>query len=171
MKILGTIFSTAFFISFLLLALLLLGSLVPFMGYQIRIVQSGSMSPTMPLGSALIVKSVESYEVGDVVTFQRIGDGEATTHRIVGEVSDPDEGVMYTMQGDANNTPDQRPVAPREIVGKVFYDIPYLGFLLDFIRQPLGFILIIGVPALWIVYEQVMRIVREAKRSSETEAE
>lgn len=142
---------------------------MPFMGYQIRIVQSGSMSPTMPLGSALIVKSVENYEVGDVVTFQRIGDAEATTHRIVDEESDPDEGVMYTMQGDANNTPDQRPVAPREIVGKVFYDIPYLGFLLDFIRQPIGFILIIGVPALWIVYEQVMRIVKEAKRSTEPE--
>lgn len=168
MKTLGTIVTTMFFIAFLLLALLLLGSVMPFMGYQIRIVQSGSMSPTMPLGSALIVKAIESYQVGDVVTFQRIGDAEATTHRIVGEESDPDEGVMYTMQGDANNTPDQRPVASREIVGKVFYNIPYLGFLLDFIRQPLGFILIIGVPAVWIVYEQVLRIVKEAKRTKET---
>jgi signal peptidase len=171
MKLLGTITTSAFFIAFLLLALLLLGSLMPFMGYQIRIVQSGSMAPTMPLGSALIVRSVEGYAVEDVITYQRIGEAEATTHRIIGESPDPDEGVMYITQGDANNVADQRPVAKREIFGKVVYHIPYLGFLLDFIRQPIGFLLVIGIPAAWIVYEQIIRIVREARRHSKKSEE
>lgn len=166
MKILSTIGLTAFFIAFLLLALLLLGSIIPFFGYQIRIVQSGSMAPTLPMGSALVVRATDTYNVDDIVTFQRYGDAEATTHRIVDSTPDEDEGVMFTMQGDANNVTDQRPVAPREIVGKVEFHIPYLGFVLDFIRQPLGFIIIIGLPALWIFYEQISKIVREVKKET-----
>lgn len=167
MKLLTNITITVFFTAFVLLAILLLGSLVPFMGYQIRIVESGSMAPTMPLGSALIVHPVETYAIGDVVTYQRIGEVEVTTHRIVGEQSDPDEGTMYTTQGDANNVADQRLVATREIIGKVIYHVPYLGFLLDFARQPIGFILLIGLPAFWIVYEQIMRIVKEVRKQNE----
>ena len=164
MKILGTIASIAFFLAFLLLAILLLGSMMPFMGYQIRIVQSGSMAPTMPLGSALVVQPTDSYAVNDVITFPRVGEAEATTHRIVAESSDS----LYTVRGDANNVDDQRPVARQEIIGKVIYHIPYLGFVLDFVRQPLGFMLIIGLPALWIVYEQIMRIIRTAQDQKKT---
>ena len=165
MKILGTVVMTVFFTAFLLLALLLLGSLMPFMGYQMRIVQSGSMEPTLPLGSALVVVDSDEYAVGDIVTFQRIGEDEATTHRIVGEESTPDEGLMYIMRGDANNTDDQYPVAPREIAGKVVFHLPYLGFLLDFIRQPIGFAIVIGLPSLWIIYEQIIKVVKEVKKS------
>lgn len=165
MKILGTVAWTIFFTAFLLLAILLLGSLMPFMGYQIRIVQSGSMEPTLPLGSALIVLDSEDYAVDDIVTFQRVGEVEATTHRIVGEENSPDEGLMYIMRGDANNTDDQYPVAPREIAGKVVFHLPFLGFLLNFIRQPIGFAIVIGLPSLWIIYEQVVKVVKEVKKS------
>ena len=171
MKVVSTMIGTAFFAAFAALALLLLGSLIPIAGgYQIRIVESGSMAPTIPMGSALVLRAADAYEVGDIVTFQRIDDEEVTTHRIIEEEIVSGE-VIYTMQGDANNVADQRTVKEREIVGKVRAHIPFLGFVLDFVRQPLGFILIIGLPALWIVYEQVLRIVRELKKQKDSPKE
>ena len=169
MKILGIATSIIFFVTFLALALLLLGSIVPVAGgYQIRIVESGSMAPTIPLGSALVVSPSETYSIGDVVTFQRVTDDEVTTHRIIGE--EVLEGkAVFIMQGDANNAADQRPVEKREIVGKVVFHIPYLGFILDFLRKPLGFMLIVGVPAIWILYEQVLKIIHEARKQKKTD--
>lgn len=169
MKILGIATSIIFFVTFLALALLLLGSIVPVAGgYQIRIVESGSMAPTIPLGSALVVSPSETYSIGDVVTFQRVTDDEVTTHRIIGE--EVLEGkAVFIMQGDANNAADQRPVEKREIVGKVVFHIPYLGFILNFLRQPLGFMLVVGVPAIWIVYEQVLKIIHEARKQKKTD--
>lgn len=159
---------TLFFIAFLALGLLLLGSLVPVAGgYQIRIVESGSMSPTIPLGSAIVVRPADSYTVGDIITYQRAEDDEVTTHRIIEEKKEEGKPV-FVVQGDANNTPDLRSVEPREIVGSVRLSIPYLGFILDFIRQPIGFVILIIVPALWVVYEQWQRIRVEMRKHTES---
>lgn len=153
-----------FFLAFLTLGLLLLGSLVPVAGgYQVRIVESGSMSPTIPLGSAIFLSPSDTYTIGDIVTFQRADEEEVTTHRIVGVENEAGD-LQYTMQGDANNVPDMRPVEQRELVGKVWLHVPYLGFLLDFIRQPLGFVLLIGIPAAFIVYEQGQRVMAEVRK-------
>ena len=53
------------------LGLLLAGSAWPWSGrYELFTVNSGSMEPTLPVGSLLIVKPVGSYERGDIVTFR-----------------------------------------------------------------------------------------------------
>jgi len=142
-----------------LLTLLLLGSLLPVAGgYQLRVVESGSMEPTFSTGAVIATRAASSYAVGDVVTFQRRSDARATTHRIV-SIDDN----QYIMQGDANNAPDMVPVAREEIAGKVWFAVPFLGYVLSFIKQPWGFLLIVGVPASLIVYEQVQRIRREMR--------
>jgi signal peptidase len=150
-----TVGIVVFFVAFVALGLLLLGSLVPIAGgYQIRLVESGSMEPTIPVGSAIVVKPKALYQIGDIVTYQRHEDTKATTHRIVSI----DENNAFIMQGDANNTPDLRKVQSQEIVGGVYLSIPYLGYILDFLRKPIGFVLLIGIPALFILVEQIQNI-------------
>lgn len=158
-----------FFAAFGVLALLLAGMFLPAsIGYQVRIVESGSMGPTIPLGAAIVVRPADSYAVGDVVTFQRREDDEVTTHRIVADRIS--EGVLqYTMRGDANNVDDSRTVAPEEIVGKVRFHVPYLGFILDFIRQPIGFLILVGIPAAFIVFEQWQTIAAEVRKQKPSE--
>lgn len=162
MNVLPHITDVATYLGFavlLLLALLLLGSLLPLSnGYQLRVVESGSMEPAIGTGALIVTRPASSYVVGDVVTFQRRGDAQATTHRIIAS-----EDNVYTMQGDANNTPDLVPVAGEEIAGKMWFQVPLLGYVLSFIKQPLGFLLVVGVPAGLIVYEQVQRIRRALK--------
>jgi len=122
------------------------------------------MEPTIPVGAIVVVRKAESYVVDNVITYQRLGEESATTHRIVkDEIVDGE--FRYTVQGDANNAPDVAPVAHNEVRGKVWVSIPYLGFILDFIQQPIGFALIIGVPALAILAEEFGKI-RKAMHSA-----
>jgi signal peptidase len=135
-------------------ALLLLVHLEVINGYELRIVQSGSMEPTISTGSLVLVQAQERYAVDDIVTF-RTGerDGIPTTHRIVADGLRSGE-LVYTTKGDANEEADLEPVTQREIIGRVIVSAPYLGYLLDFARQPLGFMLLIVLPALLIVFEE-----------------
>lgn len=162
-----TIATYTFFAVFALLALFMVGTFLPdSVGYHVRVVQTGSMEPTIPVGAVVVVRPAAHYGVDDVITFQRLGEEEATTHRIVKD--EVIEGsIKYTVQGDANNAPDTAPVAVNEIRGKVLFSVPYLGFVLDFIQQPIGFILIIGIPAVAIVAEEVLKIMRTIRNSNE----
>lgn len=142
------------------LVLLLLGSLYSGQyGYDIRIVESGSMEPAIPTGAVVLTRPQASYAVGDVVTYQRRTDTSATTHRLVEATMVAGEPA-FIAQGDANNVADVEPVRPAEIAGRVWYHIPYLGYILSFFRSPLGFLILVIVPAVLIVWEQVARIRR-----------
>jgi len=52
-------------------------------------------------------------------------------------------------------------VREEEVLGRVLFSIPYLGFLVNFFQQPLGFILLIVVPATIIVSDEIRKISRE----------
>ncbi len=68
---------------------------------------------------------------------------------------------MFTTKGDANNAPDQALTHLADIHGKVLFTIPYLGYVLAFAKTKLGFALLVGVPALAIILEELGKIIRE----------
>jgi signal peptidase len=72
---------------------------------------------------------------------------------------------QYITKGDANNAPDQKVVLKKEILGKVLLDIPYLGYAVDFIKKPLGFALIILIPAGIIISDEIKKIFKEIKKN------
>lgn len=162
----------------LALAALGLGALLVLMqtdimpGYDVRIVQSGSMEPAIGTGSVVIIAERERYQVGDIVTFggDDARDQLPTTHRII-EDRLQDGELVFVTQGDANESPDADPLRPEDIRGAVIFDIPYLGFVLDFARQPLGFALLIGIPAAFIVFEEASNIFGALRGRPEEEEE
>lgn len=95
-------------------------------------VLTGSMRPTLPPGTLVVIKPAEPAEiaVGDVITFQiESGRPAVATHRVIARSTDSGTGeVRFTTQGDANNTPDPEQVRPVQVRGKVWYAIPYLGW-------------------------------------------
>ena len=163
MKILKRIFYGVFGILFLSgIALFALPSL-PYIGhYEVKIVKSGSMEPTIHTGAIVVIRHGGPYAQNDVVTFTSASADIPTTHRIVGAVPDTEE-LLYVTKGDANEEADAEPLSPEMIVGKVLFSVPYVGFLLDFARQPLGFGLLIGIPAFLIIIDEVDKIWREIK--------
>ncbi len=145
-----------------LLLVLLQSSIVP--GYEVRIVQSGSMEPAISTGNVVVIQKKDSYLVGQVVTFgEQTQNGIPTTHRIISTEVQNGE-LVYLTKGDANEEVDVDPVSEGDIRGAVWFTIPALGFLLDFARQPAGFALLIGLPAALIIFEEISKIVAAVKQ-------
>lgn len=153
------------FVAFIVLvALLLIISAFPITGnYKFMIVQSGSMTPAIKMGSIVIVKPAENYKIGDIITFVQYSRTKApTTHRIY-EIKVTEGEARYITKGDANNAPDQKEITKREIIGKVLFSVPYLGYAVDFAKKPLGLALIIIVPAAIIIFDEIKKIIGEIR--------
>lgn len=148
------------------IAVLLIVSVFPITGnYKVMVVQSGSMAPEIRMGAIVMVKPMSDYKIGDIITFQAGRNKEPITHRIY-DIKVVDGQPVYITKGDANNAPDQREVQKREIVGKVLIDIPYLGYVISFAQKPLGFALIIIVPAALIIADEIKKIIQEVKKKN-----
>ena len=126
----------------LLVAVTVLPGLV---GFHPVVVLSGSMEPALNVGDIAVTRSVDtgSLKVGDVVTYK--SGSNLITHRIIG-ISQSDAGRLLLVKGDANDTPDGKPVFEHEVVAKVVYGIRHLGFLMAFAESTAGMMLLIIAP-------------------------
>jgi signal peptidase len=153
------------------LAVLLVLSMVPIQnGPKVKIVSSGSMEPAIRTGSLVIIVPQSSYGVGDVITFGKDTVREKpTTHRIQ-DMRIESGAMIFRTKGDANEDPDGREIRQSDIIGKVFLSVPYLGYIIDFAKQPLGFFLLVIIPAGAIIIDEIRKIVKEirGKRREET---
>ena len=123
---------------------------MPF-GVGAAVVLSGSMEPELSVGDMLIVTESESYSVGDVVVYQ---DGRmSVTHRIV---SISDNEVITC--GDANNVSDA-PIAIESIKGRVVFAIPFIGYIANAIKTPIGTIVILALAV--FLLERSFRVEKE----------
>lgn len=113
----------------LVLVLALAGVLVMKLvyGMEMKAVLTGSMEPELPVGSLLIISPVsyDEIKIGDDITFVRDEKLTLVTHRVIKK---DDSTRQITTQGIANNTSDS-PTRFENVVGKVVYHIPYLGYL------------------------------------------
>lgn len=134
-------------------------------GSQLMSVQSGSMNPSIQKGDLVSVKRTPTRDlrVGDVITYtSEIGGGQTITHRIVALTGDM-AGRIVT-QGDANNAPDKA-IYPAQVVGRVEHHVPYAGYLVDFIKQPVGLALVIYLPTLIIVGQEIRKLAKYYKQT------
>jgi signal peptidase I len=117
--------------------------------YKALVVYSGSMEPTIPVGSVVILTPVEASQVkvNDVITFQRPDNkSELVTHRVIAIESGP-QGQQWVTKGDANTTADPWRVTAAGNGWRYNFNLPYIGYVLNWLQQPLGRILFLVVPA------------------------
>ncbi|MDZ5254349.1 signal peptidase I [Clostridium sp. LIBA-8841] len=139
------IFYNILFYGFLgiLIAFLLLGfvakksnSGVSIGGYRVYDILTGSMSPTIKPGSLVVVKetSPNNIKENDVITFKSDITNNITTHRAI-KIINNNGNIEFITKGDANNTQDPMPLEGSLLVGKVMFQIPYLGGILRSIQN------------------------------------
>lgn len=166
MKKVLNIITTVVIVILLIIGVFVLISLIPIKGnYKILAVMSGSMKPTIPTGSLVIIKPCKNYNVNDIVTFKSYGSqkkNDFTTHRIVDLSSDSGETIFFT-KGDANKSQDTGYLTHDQIKGKVFLCIALVGYIIGYAKTLPGLIIII-VLATIIVYEEIKKIRNEIKR-------
>ena len=128
--------------------------------YKLFVVMSGSMEPTIKTGSVVVVKPEKTYVKGDVITFQDPTKSKTTiTHRIF-EAS----GSAFLTKGDANKTPDTTEIRKGQILGKEILTVPFIGFVINFAKTQVGLILLVIIPAVIIVYNELLSIKNEVKK-------
>lgn len=95
-------------------------------------VLTGSMQPSYPPGTLVVVRPVQPDEVlaGDVITYQlKSGEPTVVTHRVTEVAMGLDGTRVFTTKGDNNGVVDRDPVKPVQVQGKVWYSVPYLGYV------------------------------------------
>ena len=96
----------------------------------------------------MVVRPVDPADitVGTVITYQpERDDPELITHRVVAQGFDGLGRPTYQTQGDANASPDLRPVHAYQVVGQRGYHLPYVGYvttLLDGRQRAIGTLLL-----------------------------
>jgi signal peptidase len=112
---------------------------------RLYVVRSSSMMPSIRAGDAILVRGLDSSPgVGEIVLYET--QGQLITHRVVEVRSD---GLVT--KGDANVEPDPWLVDEDDVRGKVILRLPYAGWLLAFLRQPGGWLLLVVLPAVAFV--------------------
>jgi len=151
------------------LALALFVVLVPRVtGVHFVTVLSGSMSPTFDRGAVLVVRPADpaGIKVGDVIVFRQATDPASTVAHRVAAVRGNGSGVSFETKGDANDMPDRDPVYADDVVGKVELDVPQLGYAARYLRTPLVFLLIMGIPGGLIIGQELWNIARVLRRDA-----
>jgi signal peptidase I len=146
-------------LSLTLLASLLTVTATSLLGYNSFVIYSGSMEPAVKVGSLLLTRpvDVEDLQVGDVITYRAPGNHTTLTHRIVGMRQENGEWVFET-KGDASLGPDPQEVILRGQVTRMVFDIPYLGYVVDFAKSTQGVVLLLLVPAAGLLLMQGLKV-------------
>lgn len=149
-----------------------------FFGKQARLVLTGSMEPTIPKNSLVLIDTSgdkKDYEVGDVLTFNYPPYGELpTTHRVIRKTgSTSDESVTYVLRGDATGLIATQTVTSDAVIGKVVFHSSVLGNIVAFSKGIGGYICFILLPCVLLLAYSIYLIVkalRDNKKGKEKEA-
>ncbi|MDI9932532.1 signal peptidase I [Rhodococcus sp. IEGM 1354] len=116
-----------------MLAILAATVVIPrFTGSTPYTILTSSMRPTYPPGELIVVRPVDPREltVGTPVTYQlRSNDPEVVTHRIVATRQSGRGEQTFITRGDNNGSDDENPVQIGQIRGAVWYSLPYMGYV------------------------------------------
>lgn len=122
-----------------------------------RIVLTGSMAPAINIGDVILTLPIarKAPQIDDVIAYQAKrfnGENVAVfSHRII----DGDIENGFIVKGDANKSPDPQKPTAEDILGVVFFVIPFIGNLLTpkalFLLLPCAF-------GLWLIMDAMKNV-------------
>mgnify|MGYP003299960878 CR=1 FL=1 len=125
--------------------------------FSIYTIVSGSMEPTIKVYDVIIntrVNDDKDIKVNDVITFTSTNAntaGMTITHRVIGIRELDDKSLCYVTRGDNNTNEDPSCVASKNVIGKVSAVVPSLGRIQFFLASKAGWLLVVVIPALYIM--------------------
>lgn len=163
----------------LLIAIFLINTKI--MGLNQFTVLSGSMEPSIHIGSLLFVEPVEPTEISDgtIITYA-MSETTVVTHRVTDVVELPeDPGVLrFQTKGDANEFKDASLVHEKNVIGVPKFVVPYAGFLANYLQSntrvlSIIFILIAGfsIASDWLFDKDEDKADEDAKKGEGKDAD
>ena len=134
-----------------------------FNGY---IIVSQSMVPTINVNDGIVIKRYDDdkYNVGDIVSFVTDDSrfkGSVVTHRIVNKETATDSISIYTTKGDNNSSVDANSVSTSMINGKVMFRIPKIGYIYNFLSNPINFMYCMIGAVILFIFGNISRTVKQ----------
>ena len=155
----------------------------PLFGWEAHKVLTGSMEPTFEVGGMIITKPVKLEDIkpgdheertGDIIAFRlkRGEKEEQITHRVV-DVVVLEGKLWFQTWGDRNEEADPDLVSSEgDTIRKVYFHVPYLGFLAGFMETTLAFVVMMIIPGVILVVwfsRDLWKGISEEKKKREAE--
>jgi len=97
---------------------------------NVDVVASGSMEPALYRGDVVIVdKNPDTIQVGDIIVYNATWYHLPIVHRVIAIKTDSNGNTLYETKGDNNPVSDPRLVTRNQIISKVQYTIPKIGYI------------------------------------------
>lgn len=126
-------------------------------GWQLQVVESGSMAPYVPVGALVVVETVDASTVqpGSIVVFASAEHpGTTVTHRVV-EREETADGPVFTTRGDANASNDANAVPASAVRGRVRFHVPGAGGVIRLLSARGAPFVLVGVPLVLLAASEI----------------
>ncbi len=143
--------------------------------FSVYTIVSPSMEPTINVYDVIVntkINSIDDVKVNDVITFistWEVTNGMTVTHRVVGSKVLDDGSKCLITRGDNNTNNDQSCVKEGNIIGITKGVIPGLGRIQFFLSSSFGWLLIVILPALYVIVKDILKILNLSKEVQEEE--
>ena len=137
--------------------------------FSVYTIVSESMVPTINKFDVIIntkVDDIKDVKINDVITFistWKVTYGMTITHRVVGTKTLDNGEVCLITRGDNNTQEDQACVEKSNLIGVTRGVIPGLGKIQFFLASGTGWLLVIILPALYIIIKDIFKIFNLSK--------
>jgi len=167
---------------FNVLSIFLMGAsfILPFLTFMapyaydttLHVILSESMKPAINIGDVVgLNRDLQSTEilVGDIIAFRQPDVPVPITHRVV-EIVKTDTGPGFKTKGDASEDRDAWTVTMDQVLGKVIFSIPKLGYITRLVKHRYGYNLLVVLPGVLLIILEAKDLLN-AKRSSIRQAD
>ena len=133
-------------------------------GYVISSVQTDSMEDTIMVNDIIVSKIPDKntvIEEGTIISFKDVINGQRVikTHRVV-DVEKIGDGTFYYTKGDNPKVGQDSGFRTMDDIVAVYkFRVPVVGGIIDFLKEPIGFVLFLVLPLLAIIGWQVYKLV------------
>lgn len=130
-----------FYVPIVIVIIIFACFMLGFFKYEPIAVVSNSMHPTFNRGDVVILckvpkKDLKKLDIYTIIVYSM--ENQLIVHRVI-EKNEKNDEVIFKTQGDANLTPDSKPVEEKQVVGKYVFSIKYIGYpsvwLNDFFKK------------------------------------
>ena len=144
--------------------------------FSIYTIVSASMTPKIKVYDVIINKRVKSpldIKVGDIITFRSTSAftyDMTITHRVM-DIQIVNGEYEYITKGDFNAVEDFSPAKYENVIGIAKVKLPQLGRIQFFVASKFGWLLVVVVPALYIIVGDVIKLIKLTRIKSDAEKE
>ena len=136
--------------------------------FSAYVIISPSMVPNINVYDAVITARVPQNRINmyDIITFlskEIDTHGVPITHRVVGILKTENGERAYRTKGDNNNKEDKAIILQSEVIGKVLFRIPMLGYVRTFVTSKIGFLISVVLPITASLFLEIWRLIHRRK--------